>query len=63
VTPIETALADHPVSLESIKQAAQLARGACKPIDDVRGSARYRSTMVRNLTEKVLVDVWERIKR
>jgi CO/xanthine dehydrogenase FAD-binding subunit len=31
---------------------------ACAPIDDVRASARYRKLMVKNLSRKVLTDVF-----
>jgi CO/xanthine dehydrogenase FAD-binding subunit len=34
---------------------------ACSPIDDVRGSARYRRAMVRNLVRKGLVTVTSRL--
>jgi carbon-monoxide dehydrogenase medium subunit len=59
----EDYLAGHPIDASAIKEAARLAQEACTPIDDVRGSARYRKAMVRRLTEKVLVKVWEQIKR
>ncbi len=35
---------------------------SCTPIDDVRGSARYRKAMARRLTEKALQTTWERLK-
>jgi carbon-monoxide dehydrogenase medium subunit len=57
----ETYLADRPVTLESLRQAAQLAADACSPIDDVRGSARYRRLMVRNLSAVALAQVWNRL--
>ena len=47
-----------PSAAETFKQAARLAAEACNPIDDVRGSARYRKAMVRNLTEKALNSTW-----
>ncbi|HLO31143.1 MAG TPA: xanthine dehydrogenase family protein subunit M [Anaerolineales bacterium] len=58
---VETYLADHPITPEAISEAAQLASEACSPIDDVRGSARYRKQMVRNLSAKALTEVWKSI--
>ena len=57
----ETYLANNPVTLDAIREAAQLASEACSPIDDVRGSARYRKRMVRNLSAKALTEVWEKL--
>jgi carbon-monoxide dehydrogenase medium subunit len=51
-------LASHGINPEAFKQAARLAEEACNPIDDVRGSARYRKAMVRRLTEKALEKTW-----
>jgi carbon-monoxide dehydrogenase medium subunit len=51
-------LASHPISSEALREAAQLAADACAPIDDVRGSARYRKLMVRNLCATALAQVW-----
>jgi len=48
---------------EVFKEAAQMAADACTPIDDVRGSARYRKAMVRNLTERALLITWEKLNR
>jgi CO/xanthine dehydrogenase FAD-binding subunit len=59
----ETVLAEQPVTSETIHQAACLASEASTPIDDVRGSARYRKLMVRNLTEKALNQVWKKMQK
>jgi len=61
VTSAQEYLAANPVSPQAFKQAGRLAQEACNPIDDVRGSARYRKAMVRNLVEKALGLVWQRI--
>jgi carbon-monoxide dehydrogenase medium subunit len=58
---VETYLANHPVTPDAIQAAAQLASEACSPIDDVRGSARYRRQMVRNLSANVLTAVWKKL--
>jgi len=57
----ERHLASHPITPESLREAAQLAADACSPIDDVRGSARYRRLMVRNLSATALGQVWKRL--
>jgi len=56
-------LSEHAPSPETFKQAARLSADACNPIDDVRGSARYRKAMVNRLTEKALMTIWERLSR
>lgn len=63
-TPLEVAtvreyLAIHPPGPEAFKHAARLAEQASNPIDDVRGSARYRKAMVAKLTEKALHKTWK----
>lgn len=58
---VETYLADNPITPDAIQEAARLAAEACTPIDDVRGSARYRRQMVRNLSVKVLTEVWKKL--
>jgi carbon-monoxide dehydrogenase medium subunit len=58
----ERILAERPITEASIADAAQAAMDACSPIDDVRGSARYRRLMVRNLTKKAVTEVWEKIR-
>ena len=58
----EAYLANHPISPETFREAARLAASACSPIDDVRGGARYRAAMVRNLTIKGLEEVWRSLR-
>lgn len=57
----EAILAERPVTPETIAVAAEAAMEACSPIDDVRGGARYRRLMVRNLTRKAVSEVWARL--
>jgi CO/xanthine dehydrogenase FAD-binding subunit len=57
----ETYLANHSISPESLREAAGLSADACSPIDDVRGTARYRKQMVRNLSARALAEVWKNL--
>jgi carbon-monoxide dehydrogenase medium subunit len=57
----EEILANNPVNAGSIAEAARAAMQAATPIDDVRGSARYRKSMVNNLTRKALTEIWAQI--
>jgi aerobic carbon-monoxide dehydrogenase medium subunit len=59
---VGTILAEKVITEETLAQAAQAAMDACTPIDDVRGSARYRKYMVRNLARQALADVWNRLQ-
>lgn len=54
----EEILAEKPITPERIAEAAQAAMDSCNPIDDVRGSARYRKYMVRNLTQRALSEIF-----
>ncbi len=63
VTAAHDYLAATPIHPETLSQAARLAQDACTPIDDVRGSARYRKSMVFNLTRKALEKVWQIIEK
>jgi CO/xanthine dehydrogenase FAD-binding subunit len=59
----EAILADKPITADIIAQAARAAMDACTPIDDVRGSARYRKLMIRNLTQRAVSEVWGKIRK
>ena len=48
---------------ETLHEAADAAMQASSPIDDVRGSARYRKEMVRNLSLQALSTVWEKLQK
>ena len=55
-------LDSHPINSETINSAAEIAMGEVNPIDDVRGSARYRKLMVRNLAYKAITQLWEQLR-
>ena len=57
----EKILGDRPITAAVIAAAAQAAMDACSPIDDVRGSGRYRKHMVRNLAQRGVTEVFEMI--
>jgi carbon-monoxide dehydrogenase medium subunit len=59
----EEILAGKIITAESIREAAEAAMDAVTPIDDVRGSARYRKYMVRNLLNDTVTEVWKRLTR
>ncbi len=59
--PDMSLLSKKTVNAETIDGAAEAAMNAVTPIDDVRGSARYRKLMVRNLTRKALNEVWSKL--
>jgi CO/xanthine dehydrogenase FAD-binding subunit len=61
LTNVEDFLATHFITSDNLAEAARLAAASCSPIDDVRGSARYRKLMVKNLTARLLMEVWERL--
>jgi CO/xanthine dehydrogenase FAD-binding subunit len=54
VSEVEVFFQKEKLTDASIAEAARIAMEACSPIDDVRGTARYRVMMVRNLTQKAL---------
>jgi len=58
----EEILENQPIDKNSIIEAAQAAMDAASPIDDLRSSARYRKSMVKNLTRKALTEIWETSK-
>jgi CO/xanthine dehydrogenase FAD-binding subunit len=60
---VEEFLSDRTITAEVIKEAAHLTSESCSPIDDVRGSARYRRQMVKNLTERAFAEVWQELRK
>jgi CO/xanthine dehydrogenase FAD-binding subunit len=58
---VQEYLESSPIDLPTLRHAARLAQLACRPIDDVRGSARYRKAMVYQLTLNALEKTWKRL--
>ncbi len=63
VDEVQKILSQKHIDDKAIAEASEAAMAACNPIDDVRGSARYRRVMVRNLSKQALTEVWHRIMR
>lgn len=59
----EAILSEKKITTEMIAHAADTAMEAVTPIDDVRGSARYRKLMVRNLTREAITEVWQKLSK
>jgi carbon-monoxide dehydrogenase medium subunit len=59
----EAILSEKKIAAEIIAEAAVAAMDGVTPIDDVRGSARYRKLMVRNLTREALTEVWAKLSK
>ncbi len=63
VDKVEEILAAKTITEDVIAEAAEAAFEAASPIDDVRGGAKYRKIMSRNLSKKALTVVWEKLGR
>lgn len=59
---VEAFLSGKPLDAATIKQAAELAAGECRPVDDIRGPADYKRDLVRVLTARALKKAHERAK-
>ncbi len=59
----EAVLSEKKITDETIAKAADMAMESVTPIDDVRGSARYRKFMVRNLTREAVTEVWNQLSK
>jgi CO/xanthine dehydrogenase FAD-binding subunit len=57
VPRVESFFTDNQFNQANIAEAAEIAMDSCSPIDDVRGTARYRKLMVRNLTRQALTSI------
>lgn len=58
----ETILSENKITGDTITRAAEAAMNAIKPIDDVRGSMRYRRLMIRNLTQAAITEIFDQLK-
>ncbi|MBN2303518.1 MAG: xanthine dehydrogenase family protein subunit M [Anaerolineae bacterium] len=63
VPEAEAILSANPITEDLLAQAARAAEDTAKPIDDLRGSARYRKAMTRNLARRALDDVWHELRK
>ncbi|MEI8132617.1 MAG: xanthine dehydrogenase family protein subunit M [Leptolinea sp.] len=59
----EAVLTEKKITEDLIAEASKVTMDSVTPIDDVRGSARYRKFMVRNLTREALTEVWNKLNK
>lgn len=59
-TKAEESLRGQPATADSFAKAAAIAATECSPISDVRGSAEFRSHLVRVMTERVIAEAARR---
>jgi carbon-monoxide dehydrogenase medium subunit len=57
----ERLLQGRPLTAETLREAGRTAAGECRPISDVRASARYRGLLVATLVERALARCRERV--
>jgi carbon-monoxide dehydrogenase medium subunit len=61
-TAAERVLAGAPLTEAAFREAGQAAARACRPISDVRASARYRTLLVETLVPRALARCLARIR-
>ena len=59
----ERGLRGQPLTAPALREAGRAAAGECRPISDVRASARYRALLVATLVERALACCGERIRQ
>ena len=59
----ERRLQGRPITDEALRSAGQVAAGECRPITDVRASARYRAVLAATLVERALARCVTRIRQ
>jgi aerobic carbon-monoxide dehydrogenase medium subunit len=59
----ERRLQGCPITDEALRSAGQVAAGECRPITDVRASARYRAVLAATLVERALARCVTRIRQ
>lgn len=62
VPSAEKLLEDRVLSLEAVRESAELAAQSCKPISDHRASAEYRREMVRELCQQGLLTAYRQAR-
>lgn len=58
----EQALEGRPIVREALREAGRVAAADCRPISDVRASARYRRVLVETLVPRALARCVERVR-